>query len=484
MRIKMFCKIDKKALLLYSGIALLFIYPLIQAGIFYRDDLDRAITGQYGWRGLGRPVADILMKVLSASGHYNLDLYPYTMIASCLFIGGASLLLSDHLSRLEIPSHKLVAALLIFNPFMLQNIAYRYDSLGMSIAFFLAVMAYTYTASNPTRQTLVKLFAGVLSLTIYQPCANVFIGLLAVDVMIAAVKNDCKATDIIRRILKKTALFVSFYMVYMLFFAAKSNSRAEIISANTEGLEHLASTLSSLKNMVLSYFYGPVYIYFLIPVVAGLIFMLFANRHKKKSILSFSLYLVISLIIFLVSLMGPTIFLKDAPVFPRTLVSFSACLVLISIPIVYFLPKMKYLSLIPVITAIAFSAQLGSAIKSQREYEDFIFNMISRDLLTHNEITTIGTVGQVNINERAKLLVDNKPLIGYFLSPASEFLASFQLINKGFPQTLHGYGDEQNNKNVLSRMISSGIKPISTNKEYSLFISGNTAIVSLGTDNN
>lgn len=239
----MFCKIDKKALLFYSGIALLFIYPLIQAGIFYRDDLDRAITGQYGWRGLGRPVADILMKVLSASGHYNLDLYPYTMIASCLFIGGASLLLSDHLSRLEVPSHKLVAALLIFNPFMLQNIAYRYDSLGMSIAFFLAVMAYTYTASNPTRQTFVKLFAGVLSLTIYQPCANVFIGLLAVDVMITAVKNDCKATDIIKRILNKTALFVSFYIVYMLFFAAKSNSRAEIISANTEGLEHLALSL-------------------------------------------------------------------------------------------------------------------------------------------------------------------------------------------------------------------------------------------------
>lgn len=198
----------------------------------------------------------------------------------------------------------------------------------------------------------------------------------------------------------------------------------------------------------------------------------------------FGLYWMLSLTVFLVSLMGPTIFLKDAPVFPRTLVSFSVCLVLIAIPVVCFLPKLKYLSLIPVITVIAFSAQLSSAIKSQREYEDFIFNMIGRDLMINKEITTIGTVGQVNIDERTKLLMENKPLIGYFLSPASEFLASFQLINKGFPQTLHGYGDEQNNKNVLSRMISSGIKPISTNKEYSLFISGNTAIVSLGANNN
>ncbi|MDR8482109.1 glucosyltransferase domain-containing protein [Serratia nevei] len=484
MRIKMFCKIDKKALFLYSGIALLFIYPLIQAGIFYRDDLDRAITGQYGWRGLGRPVADILMKVLSASGHYNLDLYPYTMIASCLFIGGASLLLSDHLSRLEIPSHKLVAALLIFNPFMLQNIAYRYDSLGMSVAFFLAVMAYTYKANNPIRQVSVKLLAGVLSLTLYQPCANIFIGLLAVDIMIVAVKNNCKATGIINKTFKNTVLFISFYLVYMLFFATKSNSRAEIVPANSKGLEHLLATISALKDMILSYFYGPTYIYFLIPIISGLIFTLIANRHKKKTTLPFGLYWMLSLIVFLVSLMGPTIFLKDAPVFPRTLVSFSVCLVLIAIPVVCFLPKLKYLSLIPVITVIAFSAQLSSAIKSQREYEDFIFNMIGRDLMINKEITTIGTVGQVNIDERTKLLMENKPLIGYFLSPASEFLASFQLINKGFPQTLHGYGDEQNNKNVLSRMISSGIKPISTNKEYSLFISGNTAIVSLGANNN
>lgn len=104
-------------LALYAGLALLFIYPLIQAGVFYRDDLDRAITGQYGWRGLGRPMADILMKILSASGHYNLDLFPYTMIASCLFIGAASLMLSKHLVKMDVPNEKLVAALLIFNPF-------------------------------------------------------------------------------------------------------------------------------------------------------------------------------------------------------------------------------------------------------------------------------------------------------------------------------------------------------------------------------
>lgn len=122
-------------------------------------------------------------------------------------------------------------------------------------------MAYTYKANNPIRQVSVKLLAGVLSLTLYQPCANIFIGLLAVDIMIAAVKNNCKATGIINKTFKNTVLFISFYLVYM-FFATKSNSRAEIVPANSKGLEHLLATISALKDMILSYFYGPTYIYF------------------------------------------------------------------------------------------------------------------------------------------------------------------------------------------------------------------------------
>ncbi|GBU13114.1 hypothetical protein AwEntero_17150 [Enterobacterales bacterium] len=172
--------------------------------------------------------------------------------------------------------------------------------------------------------------------------------------------------------------------------------------------------------------------------------------------------------------------MQDAPVFPRTLVSFSVLLVIIAIPIVYLCPRMKYLSLIPVITAFAFGAQLSSAIKSQREYEDFVFNMISRDVINHQDIKTIITTGQVNINERTKLLIENKPLIDDFLSPASQFLASFQLINKGLTQTTHGYGEENNNNITLQNMVNKGIKPIISNTEYSIYLKDSLAVIKLG----
>ncbi|STB58504.1 glucosyltransferase domain-containing protein [Citrobacter braakii] len=476
----MFSRYDKKALFIYSGLALLFIYPLIQAGIYYRDDLDRSITGYYGWRGLGRPFADILTRFFSASGHYNLDLFPYTMLASCIFLGASALALSKHLIKSDIPNANIVAALLIFNPFILQNIAYRYDSLGMSIAFFLAVVAYTYKNKNLTIEVATKLIAGVLSLTLYQPCANIFIGLLAIDVIIIATKKDVKVKESIIFLFKKTILFVSFFLIYMFFFSPKNNSRAELIHLDQGGLEHLAKTLIALKEMVLSYLYHPVYIYFAIPILISCVFMLIAYRTNIKQIASFILYGAVSFLIFIISLMGPTLLLQDAPVLPRTLVSFSVILVIIAIPIMRFAPRFKYAALIPVIASLAFSAQLSNAMKSQQEYEDFVFSMIAQDIATHKDIASIGTVGQLNKNERARLLIDNKPLIGHFVFPATEFLASYQLVNKGFTQTLHGYGDEQENKNKLSDIIKKGIKPVSSNEYYTLFISDNNAIVFLG----
>ena len=395
----MFSRYDKKALFIYSGLALLFIYPLIQAGIYYRDDLDRSITGYYGWRGLGRPFADILTRFFSASGHYNLDLFPYTMLASCIFLGASALALSKHLIKSDIPNANMVAALLIFNPFILQNIAYRYDSLGMSIAFFLTVVAYTYKNKNLTIEVATKLIAGVLSLTLYQPCANIFIGLLAIDVIIIATKKDVKVKESIIFLFKKTILFVSFFLIYMLFFSPKNNSRAELIHLDQGGLEHLAKTLIALKEMVLSYLYHPVYIYFAIPILISCVFMLIAYRNNIKQIASFILYGAVSFLIFIISLMGPTLLLQDAPVLPRTLVSFSVILVIIAIPIMRFAPRFKYAALIPVIASLAFSAQLSNAMKSQQEYEDFVFSMIAQDIATHKDIVSIGTVGQLNKNE-------------------------------------------------------------------------------------
>lgn len=471
---------DRKLLALYSCLTLIFLYPLIQAGVFYRDDLDRAITGQYGWRGLGRPVADILMKILSASGHYNLDLFPYTMIVSCLLIGASCLLLSQHLTRQDVPHANFIASLLIFNPYLLQNLAYRYDSLGMALAFLFAVLSYTYSNNSAVRETTLKLTAGILALTLYQPCTNIFIALLAIDVLIIAFKNHEKTEKTLHLIVKKTVLFVLFNFIYMVLFAPENNTRAKLVTPDSQGFEKISHTVNELSDLVSSYFYAPSYIYFLLPLLVAVTLIAFNIYQKKIKTISFLLPATLALLIFSLSLMGPTIFLQDAPVLPRAIVTFSVIFILISILIVYVSPRLRFISLIPVITAFAFSAQLSSTIKSQYEYEDFVFSMITRDLINHPGINTILTTGQVNLNERAKLLINNKPVIHYFVSPAGQFLASFQLINKGLTQTTHGYGEENDNKKILQHMIEQGTEPTVCNPEYCIYIKNDLAMIKLG----
>jgi len=483
----MFNQNDKKHLLIYTFLSFLFIYPLIQAGVYYRDDLDRAITGQYGWKSLGRPAAALMMRIFSSSGRENLDLFPYTLLFSSFFIATSALFLKKHLEAAQVRYATFSACLLIFNPFMLQNIAYRFDSVGMAFAMMLAVVSYTWNNKklHPLAERLIKIAAGILALSIYQPCANIFIGLIAVDLAIFSTRNEQSPREKTRHISKKIIDFIIYYSLYVLLVAKiwkHNNSRASTISFDLSGIETITYTCKKLFAMVSSFLYGPVIVYFAIPLFIAILVALYKIL-KDTEHRYFKLFCLISSFLLLtLSLLGPNIILREAPVFPRILVSFSVFFVVVALLLDHCALKARYLVLIPVITVFAFSAQLSSALKAQREHEDMVFNIITQDLLKSGELKTITLIGQVNINPRAAILVKNKPLLNYFLSPASGFLASYQLINKGFMQTTHGYDKAQEERIIEATIIAHNTKPQISNQEYSIYISDNNAVVALGSE--
>lgn len=482
----MFNQKDKKHFLFYSFLSFLFFYPLIQAGVYYRDDLDRAITGQYGWKSLGRPVADLMMRIFSSSGRENLDLFPYTLLFSCFFIAASALLLKKHLEAAQVRYATFSASLLIFNPFMLQNIAYRFDSVGMAFSMMLAVASYTLHSKqfHPLAERLIKIAAGILALSIYQPCANIFIGLMAIDLAIFCTRNEQSPRDKIRHILTKIVDFIIYYGLYVLLVAKiwkHHNTRANTLSFDISGLETVVSTSKQLFAMVSSFLYGPVIVYFAIPLLVSIPFALYKiSKYKDHRYLNV-LFLIFSFLLLIVSLPGPNIILREAPIFPRTLVSFSTFFVVLAILLDSSTLKKRYLVLIPVITVFAFSAQLSNTLKAQSEHDDMVFNIITQDLLKSGELKTITIIGEMNISPRAAILVKNKPLLNYFLSPACGFVASYQLINKGFLQTTHGYDQKQEERIIEGINIAHNSKPQITNQEYRIYISGNNAVVALGT---
>lgn len=471
---------EKKTLAIMFLFSLVFIYPLMHYGLYFRDDLHRSINGYYGWGVLGRPLADIVIMLASSSGNKLLDIFPYSLIISAFFIALACLYLQRFLLQKGAPSATFCASLIIFNPYFLQNFAYRFDSLGMSLALLLSLCSYTYSHANIYISTTSKIAMGVASLSLYQPCANIYIGLIAVESASFLINRRSTLKIFAKTISLRCVVFIAYYVIYYITVAniwGASNKRAQLISLDHKGIDQAFGTFHRIDSLIEQFITGPTIYYFLIPLFFALIAII-KSLYIDRDSLIFRLLAIATIIFSLyISLPGPTILLVDAPVFPRTLVSFSCVFVILAILISYLSVNIKLIALIPIVTVLSFSAQMSNALNAQREFEDYVISMVAHDLINIEGIKQIKTVGKVRLNKRAELLANDKPLIYHSVSRASEFLVTYQMVNKGLIGVSEGYGIESKNKNIVLSFKKEGILPLIKNIEYSIYVKDGIAVV-------
>lgn len=467
---------NKKLMFFYFLSAILFIYPLLSAGIYYRDDLDRAVTGFYGWTPSGRPLASVFLQFISTSGDKIADIFPYNIFICAAALAGCAYLIHTYLEKNGVSHSRLIASLVMFNPFFLQNVAYRFDGPAMSAGLFLAVYAYLHARGRGLRGFFISVAALVASISFYQTDANIFIALISLSMLSEKRLKDI--SSLMRELAYRCGQFILSYVIYMLTVVkvfAEGNNRNEFINLSSDGLVTLHKTILRMADMISSYMTTAVMIFFFIPIVVGLFFFIkdaVKERNLKLSILK----LLISLMAFLVSLMGPSIVLLAAPVAPRTFVSFGILSVMIGV-LVSKSSRIYLVSIIPAIAAFSFSAQLGNAIKAQRQYETNVMYSIRDDLRSINDIKDVRFAGQLNLSPVSNRIVQNSPLTNYFVSPASEWLAAFQLHEAGVSGVYLGYGKEVFNKNLIKK--SNG-NVIARSYDYIIYRFNNTAIVELG----
>ncbi|WP_407732282.1 glucosyltransferase domain-containing protein [Pseudocitrobacter faecalis] len=471
---------EKKTLAIMFFLSLVFIYPLMHYGLYFRDDLHRSINGYYGWGVLGRPLADLVIKLASSSGDKLLDIFPYSLIVSAFFIALACLYLRRFLFQNGVTAATFCASLIIFNPYFLQNFAYRFDSLGMSLALLLSLCSYTYTHANIYISTISKIAMGVASLSLYQPCANIYIGLIAVESASFLINRKSTLKIFVKTISLRCVVFIAYYVIYYVTVAniwGSSNKRAQLISFDNKGIDQVLGTFHRINSLIEQFITGPAIYYFLIPLFFALTAIIKALCNDKNSFI-FRLLAIATIVFSLyISLPGPTVLLADAPVFPRTLVSFSCVFVVLAILISYLSVNIKFIALIPIVTVLSFSAQMSNALNAQREFEDYVISMVAHDLINIEGIKQIKTVGKVRLNKRAELLANEKPLIYHSVSRASEFLVTYQMVNKGLIGVSEGYGIESQNRNMVLSFKKEGVLPLIRNIEYSIYIKDGIAVV-------
>ena len=198
---------QKSELIWFVLISLFFVYPLIHADIYYRDDLTRVVQGAFIWDSLGRNLASYVTAVLSGSGismtgqKFTLvDIAPLSQIVAGLFLGLTAYVFNEYL-KIQTGKGVFWASLLIaLNPFFIANILYRFDSPAMILGVLLTVFAFCY-ASFFNRSAIVTPLLLIAVLFMYQPMANIFIGLIAIELIILS--SRCSAS-----VYSKLVLFV------------------------------------------------------------------------------------------------------------------------------------------------------------------------------------------------------------------------------------------------------------------------------------
>ena len=119
------------------------LFALIRADIYYMDDLSSSIV-DLSWNHNSRYIGTFLLNDLSTFGKGALDMSPLLQIIAVFFVVASSMILI-YLIRGKFDLLGVVASLpLGLSPHFLQNLSYKFESLFMGVALFLAVAPFLF----------------------------------------------------------------------------------------------------------------------------------------------------------------------------------------------------------------------------------------------------------------------------------------------------------------------------------------------------
>ena len=481
---------QKSELIWFVLIALLFVYPLIHADIYYRDDLTRVVQGSFVWDSLGRNLASYITAILSGSGismagqKFTLvDIAPLSQIFSGLFLGLTAYVFNEYL-KIQMGKGIFWAALLIaLNPFFISNVLYRFDSSAMTLSILLTVLAFCH-ASFFNRSAIITPLLLIAVLFMYQPMANIFIGLIGIELFILSTK--CSVSVLFKTFVVRSAQFISSYIAYFILIQLFFNvsARSELVSLDYSGFINVIDNFMSYAYEAKSFLHYslkvPVLLFLLITVIS---FFMCLWRTKDK--LKFCCISVVCIVIIFLSLSGPLVILKEPLIDYRVISSFYLFFIFGVIICGMSNPKLALVGIIPAIIAINISYQAGLALKNQRDFDENLFTFIQKDLLDHNIIDTdIYILGSAQEAPHAKIANNKNKLIKKINRPAVGFLAAGLLREKGVENVQYLFSNKLRAMKDVFKQDLCDLEPqeLANNSMYSIYVSNNNAYILLSTN--
>lgn len=462
-----------------AALLLLYVLPLILANVYYRDDTERILNPAAPWYTLGRPGADLLMRLFTFNLYQLADSAPLTLILGVLCFAWAlvySARRAEHtLSIIALSPY----ILLFFNPFFLQNLSYKYDSFPMVVALALSMLAFFYPRDRGPLSYLVPIALLFCALTLYQPCTNLFIGLYGANLMIRFFNNGRSP---LQETLWAGVVMLLTNSLYILIidhlFALGGGSRSNMITAQ-DALFWLTQDGLMLKKL-LTFVLTKELAFLFYPALACVVWIFtqrlyqFWRRHPLTlpTLLSLLILLCSPLVLF-IALLGPLFLLKEGVTDVRVLCGFSATLFVFAHAVYQVLtrwrPNWRVLCLLPLFYFLAFSFQYGNAVKNQRDYEARILGWLSYDLISLNA-TSHGKILLSNYPDTAPVtqkIVEHQALIDMMFSPAYNWTARRIIASYGINNIDPSWGPDY--RDQLDTLCANHATPLRDNKFYAIY---------------
>lgn len=478
---------QQKELLFFSGIALLYVFPIIHADIYFFDDLTRVVNGYTDWEDQGRPLASISQLIISASRpSMLLDVAPLTQLIAAFLLALSAFQFNEYLKRDHKKGVLLASALIIVNPFFLSNLSYRYDSFSMALGLFLAVLAFCL----PLKSRLgsgTSLALLVASLSLYQSGINIFIALVAIEMLLLSNQNDLKL--IWSRLLTRMgqyciACLLYFVTIGQIFTNERSRSRGTLIEFGHDGIASVFANLELFGKLWMSFF-TPVNAFcfsiLILFILRDFDRVLQSSENKKIQVLT----LLIALSLYFISLFGPMILLQNSHADYRTMPSFymfAPLLIIISSKV---RDRFSFVWLIALILPISLSYQYGVAAKNQRIYETRISTLVQYDLLNHHvDHMPVYIIGGFKRAPNAELISLSQPIIANLIRPLSGWMAEGFFQGSGLSSTQFFWDRHRRVflADINYALCNKADQLITSNSMYSIYTTEQTTYVLLSTN--
>jgi hypothetical protein len=421
-------------------VGFLYILPLIIANTQYYDDIGRSVYGYFSWGIDGRPLSDLFFMILNI-GAPATDIAPYPQIISIFLLSTLCYVMHQNFN----PEYKygwLLFTPIFLNPFLVQNLAFRFDSFTMTLSIIAAAIPLLTFKTGGFKSLLCSAFFVLCSLCFYQASLSIFISMMMMYV-IYEVKNNVNTDVILSRSSIASLGMLIGYLIYSkvivpIFvtsdYANGYNKTIGSLDELQSNINYAHEVLHSLITGTAGYLFNTLFLLSFLGAIS-LTFKVIKHQSRASEKITKISMIFMSIVVIALCIPGPGLALKAMPIGPRVFVGFGmACSVLLVF--ISFLPFKKdvitnSVALFLLIFSFSFMSTFTNASTSQNKLTARIMGELIEDIdkIGYAQVKTITIDGKPPYTPQAERAVSKFPLLKQMIPNYFDGFLAWGIVN-------------------------------------------------------